>query len=409
MRRSLPCALAVALLGLPSTGSAEGAKVAVVPFAPLTGDVPVKAGAKGAMLLAAELKNVGTVTPGEIALETDEASAKALAGAREAVNGAQAAEKKRRFGAAAAAWRKAIAGYDAGAGLLADTAELADAHAALAVVLYLTGDDANGAKELSHAISLAPSRTFSGESTSPLFAATVRKLREKVLAAPKASLRIESTPPGAQVVLDGQEMGRTPLALKDVPPGKHHWRVLIPTSEPLGGTVNLAPGQKEKVAAALGGTAPVSQLIASLVANKLDEKVLAAAKATATVAGADLLAFGAFFARGQDLVLDTFLYSTAKNAIARLPQKTFDAEMLSAGMELFKVAGEIGGRTEQLGAAEALNGKVSVEAPPAATAELTEIAYVLPGEGQDKADEGKGPRRPVDRSKPMKNLRPRDR
>ena len=43
----------------------------------------------------------------------------------------------------------------------------------------MTGDDVGGAKELSNAISLTPTRAFAGEATSPLFTATCKKLREK--------------------------------------------------------------------------------------------------------------------------------------------------------------------------------------------------------------------------------------
>ena len=119
---------AVTLPGMASPARADGVKVAVVPFAPLTGDVPVRAGGKGAMLLAGELKNVGTVTPLEVALEPNDAAGKALNAAHEAVTAAQLQEKKRKFGAAAALYRKAIAAYDAGAALLADPSELSDAH-----------------------------------------------------------------------------------------------------------------------------------------------------------------------------------------------------------------------------------------------------------------------------------------
>ena len=406
MRRLL--AVVLCAVFLPSLAHAEGVKVAVAPFAPLSGDVPVRAGGKGAMLLAGELKTVGTCTPIEIGVEANEVAGKALQGARDAINVAQAAEKKRKFGAAVAAYRAAIAGYETGASLLLDPTELSDAHAALGIVQYLTGDDVNGAKELANAVSLTPTRSFAGEATSPLFTATCKKIREKVMNAGKAFLKVESTPPGAMVFFDGQEMGHTPLAMKDIPPGKHLWRVMMPTSDPIGGVVTLASGAKDKVSAVLGGSAPVSQLVASMINNKLDDKVLGFAKATVTAAGADLLAFGAIFARGQDLVLETFLYSASKNAVVRLPQKVFDTEMLSAGMELFKVAGEIGGRTEELGAAEKLPTKISPEAPPFSTAELTEMAYALPGDKLDKGDDSRGPRRPVDPNKNIKNLRPRD-
>ena len=408
MRRLLLALLCAASL-LPALARADGGpKVAVVPFAPLSGDVPVQAGSKSASLLASELGNLGTLTSVDLGIEADEAAGKALQAARDAVAAAQAAEKKRKLGAAATAYRAAIAAYDSAAALLDTPTELSDAHVALGTALYLTGEDEQGSQELASALSLTPARAFAGEATSPLFTATVSKVREQVLSAEKAWLRIDSTPPGARAFLDGQELGRTPISVRDIPAGKHLWRVSLPTSRPIGGAVVLAPGAKQSVAAILGGMAPASRLIAALAGNRLDERVLASAKAASGASGVDILVFGALLARGQELVLEPFLYSPARNAVTRLPRKTFDAEMLSAGVELFKLAGEIGGRVQELGVAEKIGGRISAEAAPFASAERTEKAYSSLSEKPAKAEERGGVRRPVDPNKNLKNLRPRD-
>jgi hypothetical protein len=411
MRPAISTVLAFVLsAGLLTGGEAraQSVKVAVAPFAPLTGEVPVRAGGKGAMLLAGELKNLGTVTPIELATERNEAAAAALQVARDAVTEAQALEKRRKFGAAAASYRKAIDSYDAAAPLLTDVTELSDAHVALGIVHYLTGNDVEGARELSHAIALTPARRFAGEATSPLFAATVKKLREQVLSAARGALRIESMPPGMQVLLDDKEVGRTPLTLKNVPPGKHVWRVLVPSSEPAGGAVMIEGGKTIQVATTLGGDSPVSRLNAILSRNRLDEAALAEAKQVLADTGADLLVFGALLARGEDMALETFLYSATQDALVRLPARQFDTEMLSAGMELFHVAGEIGGRVAQLGSPEQTPCQISLAVPPPAAAQVTEVAYALPGDGEEKVEERKGPRRPVDPHKTRRQLRERD-
>jgi hypothetical protein len=413
MRSALSLALgslaAALIAAAPADVRAERVRVAVVPFAALTGEVPVRAGSKGATLLAGELKNVGEIDSVGLAVEPDEAAAKALMEARASVAAARQLEAKRRFGAAAAAWRQALAKYEQGAAQLTDPAELSDVHVGLATVLYLTGDDAGGEQELGQALSLTPKRPFPGESTSRLFTATVAAVREKLLAAPKASLQLSSQPAGARVLLDGQELGRTPLTVRDLPPGRHLWRVLLPDSEPAGGTVMLAAGERRSVEAVVAGTSPLTRLNSLLATNRIDDAVAAQAKAVAESAGAKLLVFGALQGHGDDLVLESFLYSPATGAVSRLPARTFDAELLSAGMELFKLAGEIGARLGAPGAPEKLPGRISREPLPVATAR-TEVAYQLPGEGgEPQTEDPRGGRRPVDPHKTQRVLKPRDR
>src|SRR5919197_1010528 len=228
-----------AILLLPGLAIAQQAgapRIAVVPFAALSGDVPPRAGAKAAGLLSAELKNVDGLVLVEARGATQaDPSREALAEARRGVEEAKKLRALRQFRAAEASLSKALERYAQAAPALTEVDELQDAYVLLAAVRYATGRDEEGEQTLALALSLAPNREPPLARTSPLFPRTVAASRKKVLESAKGSLRVESTPPGAGTLVDGVAIGATPIHLKDVPPGLHLWRVLLPSGEAAGG------------------------------------------------------------------------------------------------------------------------------------------------------------------------------
>jgi hypothetical protein len=60
-----------------------------------------------------------------------------------------------------------------------------------------------------------------------------------------------SRPSGAQVVLDGRVIGRTPMTLPDVATGTHDVRLDLPGFRPWATSVEIAPGERTRVAASL--------------------------------------------------------------------------------------------------------------------------------------------------------------
>jgi tetratricopeptide (TPR) repeat protein len=409
MTRGAPVPLAlVALCSLATGAAAAPAKVAIAPFAPASGDVPVSAGEKLAALLAAQLEGSDAVAPAALPAEANPAAEQALKAAREAIGAAQERARKGKHSSAAGAYREAVASFQAAAALLEDSAELADAHAALAAELYLTANDDEAKRELESAVSLAPKRAFAGEATSPLFAAVVRRAREASASLERSRIRFESTPDRARVQLDGAEAGRTPLEIRDVPAGEHLFRILLPTGRVEGGVLQLSGARAERAGASLGGSGPQAKLLAALSKGRLDAEAANLASQTAAGAGAEFLVFGCLVVQGSDLALESFLYSAARGEVARLPAQRFDLELLSAGTALFKVAGEIAARVERFGEPERIPGPI-FRFPAPAAAELTEVGYasLAPGDPPERPLAPRGPRRPID-PKRAGALRPRE-
>jgi PEGA domain len=67
--------------------------------------------------------------------------------------------------------------------------------------------------------------------------------KSSAAAGPGGELQVESTPPGARVLLDGKESGFTPLTLKDVPAGRHAL-VLEGESGTVRRTVRIQTGER---------------------------------------------------------------------------------------------------------------------------------------------------------------------
>jgi hypothetical protein len=65
------------------------------------------------------------------------------------------------------------------------------------------------------------------------------------------SIQVLSRPTGAQVVLDGRAVGRTPLAIADVRTGAHDVRIELPGFRRWATSVEVKPGERTRVAASL--------------------------------------------------------------------------------------------------------------------------------------------------------------
>src|SRR6266542_1209143 len=76
----------------------------------------------------------------------------------------------------------------------------------------------------------------------------------------KPTLTVSSDPPGANVTVDGQAYGRTPLTLRDLSAGQHTVVLSAPGRQPATRAVELKPGGAHDVVVALEGETPVAPL-----------------------------------------------------------------------------------------------------------------------------------------------------
>ena len=65
------------------------------------------------------------------------------------------------------------------------------------------------------------------------------------------SLQVVSRPSGAQVILDGKSIGRTPLSIAEISDGAHDIRLDLPGFRGWATTVQVRPGEQTRVAASL--------------------------------------------------------------------------------------------------------------------------------------------------------------
>jgi hypothetical protein len=69
-----------------------------------------------------------------------------------------------------------------------------------------------------------------------------------------ASLEVASRPAGARVLLDGREVGRTPLRLERIAPGRHTVRLELDGHRLWETTLTVTAGQAARVAGSLERT-----------------------------------------------------------------------------------------------------------------------------------------------------------
>jgi hypothetical protein len=317
------------------------ARIGVMPFAPLAGDVPQGAGERGADILQKELKNQSdfeVIPRQEVASNT---AAKALSLANTKLQEARTLVGQHKAAAAVKAYQAALDAFGKGAAELENFEDVLAADQELATLLYRDGKDDDAAKVVVDAMRLSAGQSLRTLAASPTFATIMEGLDKKATTMPKGACRVDSVPQGADVYVDGQAAGKTPVLLKDLPAGKHYVRALLPSGEKWGELVDV-PGKGEvRVRAHSGAEGPVAEVSAQLVENQLQQTALPALKQAAATQKVAFLAFGVLHRTPNGLALDPFLYSAERGTVSRLQRVGFDAEMLEAGLEMDKVVADI--------------------------------------------------------------------
>lgn len=97
---------------------------------------------------------------------------------------------------------------------------------------------------------LPPSQSAPAPNASATVTATAKAPAANTSLARDASLKIDSTPPGAEIFIDSAAAGRTP-AILNVQPGSHSVQIVLSGYSDWAGTINAAPGSQQMVTANL--------------------------------------------------------------------------------------------------------------------------------------------------------------
>ncbi len=416
---SAPLGLLVAVLVAPSIGQAQQTKVVVVPYAPLYDSIPRATGDRIASTLEEGIRSNSAIQVVAPPQSAEQGAAGAILATPEQVQAIAAAHaelekgkghlERRRMKPALDAFTRAIAGMEATAIALDEIDPLVEAYLKQAVAQFRMGRESLAAEgPLPQAIRLQPSlRLQASEDYDQVFVDLFEKVRTKMADDGVGSLRVDTTPPGAGVWVDGRDAMTSPVLVTGLVPGTHYVKIKLPSTDPYVQKVVIEKDQTFRISPDEGESRQgmTAALVTALSKNEIDADAHAQVKALARQTGADVVVIGGAYAKGSFLGLVSFAYHVAKDSFSELQTITLDRDMLGATIEINKVASELGSKLQTPGEATSLPRPLAADAK-AGAAQIHEVDFFVSlSATPPKADEGRrggavvpagdGNRRPV--------------
>ncbi|MDR0966404.1 MAG: PEGA domain-containing protein [Myxococcales bacterium] len=374
-------------------------KIAVLPLVALDGSVELGAGETLRDLLTAELNRQDIAEAEAMSIAPDLASLTALEAGRRALDAARQHAEARSIDAAIASLNEAIAAFETGG----DIALIAQAHSARALALFQRGRDDEAQAGLRQALIFSPDAPLPEEKASPIFSRKVQTLRAQLAENSRSNLSIDSLPAGARVEVDGRSVGSTPLLVRDLAPGRHLVRALMPSSrQALVQMVELTKEAEAKLLFRRPHADPLATLLDLLAENRVDARVIDAALKL----GFSRVMGGVLSGDGQGNVrLDAFLLDLKARHLHRPAPLTFDRDLLSAGIELSKLC-----RALLSSQVEALPSAIRPDGLPTGTRADVRFGALKADRATSSSSEVRpASRRPIDARKAAGELKPRER
>ncbi len=380
--RALPLLLTAALtVALPAraagvqaqggNAAAGDARLLILPYASIHGMLPSQIGEKSAQFLEAELKGAAGVQLVHLARAADAevnptpAEDQALLQrAQQSAAEARAALDSGDFPLAIAKFHQAIE-LERSQHPYIDFPELVGQYVGLAVASFQLGEEDEGSRYLEEAARLDPAHELDAAALPPIFIRAFESLVQKIGAQPRAALSLASSIEGSRVFLDGREIGATPLRRSDLLPGPHFLRVVPPRGATIWAQpIELVSGQTLAIAARIdlvGGA--LAEIERDLSQNQLSREVAVHATELARQAGATHVVLGGVHQEKGGIAVSSFLLSMRDQTVCPIDKALFDAGMLSAGIEIYKVGVDLLAQLSTCKAPRKLPTPVAPDAP----------------------------------------------
>jgi hypothetical protein len=219
---------------------------------------------------------------------------------------------------------------------------LAEAYLQLGIASFRDGDEDAGDEMLAKAVHLDPDREISDKDYPNLFVTVYNRARFNVLRRPRATIEVKAAK-GAQVLFDGRNMGKAPLILKDALPGNHWIRVERPGETPQ--VKKIAVKANRTISVEMEGAESAASeassgvgVLGAIQANDLSRDHVSQLKAAGSRAGADYVMVGGIYKTDTAYLIRTAYVAVKDGSIGRLADIAFDLDMLSAEIEVYKLA-----------------------------------------------------------------------
>lgn len=372
---ALGAALLLAALA-PAAASADTTRVVVLPYAPLYESIPRATGEQIAETFEEGLRGKSSIELRSLPSGKVEASTKAatdeqkaaIIEARGDLERARGLLARRRVKPALDGFEAVIQKIKDNAIALENTEVLVEALMRRAAALFLMGREAEAETgPILEALVLNPALVLDeGDGYGPPFIELVEKVRQGALAERGwGELRVDTTPPGALVWVDGRDALTSPVRVSGVVPGTHYISIKLPSVDTYTEVVEITKDDLYRISPdeeASPAEGPVAALVSHLIKNQIDAEATAQLGAIAQSAQADVVVFGGAFADGAEMGIVSFVYSASENAVAPLQRITLNREMLGATIEINRVSTEFLERLPSIGEPVALPSPLAAQA-----------------------------------------------
>jgi TolB-like protein len=331
-------------LSVASAEAPRGPSVVVVPFQPAESEISSLMLDRVTALVVDELRRGGQLAiaePGAVppsgVVVAPPVAGQALKEAERLYGEGRARVQKQEFDEAVQLLASSLKKIEENLAEVSDYGLLADIHLWLGIAQFRAGNEAEGTAALTRALVLRPALQLDPERYPPLFRRIVEEARTRVQSGPKGRLRVDSTPPGCEVLLNGVVRGRTPVEIPDLPAGRHYLRISCAGYEPqalvrevpAGATV--AASVQLVAAKTLAAPAdPMPPLLARLRQGLIDGPTLHAIREVAVQSAASFVIVGYVAREAGAYGLRAYLFRAQDGRLVPLPAGRFDPELLNA-------------------------------------------------------------------------------
>lgn len=277
---------------------------------------------------------------------SDPKAEKALGRAERAQTKGRAALKKLRFGPAVKLLKGAVTRYERAASLLENFDGLFAAYTGLAEAAARQGDDAQATAWLEQMSAVNPEHELDVRVFPPNFINAHRKVRAALLDGERGSIVVDASGAGADVFVDGRNVGKAPVTITALPAGRHFVRVVQKDVGLMGAVVDITAGASETVSPGFVQSDSAGPS-AELAGNTLSPESATAIAAAARAAGVEVAVVGVVTKQDASVPAGLVLVRAEDGALAELPALAFDGDLLNLSIEALKISEGIGQAFEQ--------------------------------------------------------------
>jgi tetratricopeptide (TPR) repeat protein len=337
----------------------------VLHYAPLYGAVPQSLADKATEQVSTELAAsnsgadfkvvdvAGAKATGEDAPKADpnEGAKKKIQAAIESLQKGTKLADGHKYKPAAEALEKGITQFLASFEGADDFKALSDAYVQLALSQLKLGNDDKAAKAVSDLVRLDPDRVLAAPEVPKELAHLHNKLRSDILGTSRGAIRVDSTPAGARVTIDGRDFGETPILAQGAIPGDHFVRVIKDGVGTAHEKTTVSDGT-EKLSFTLSeeeANGPLGAVSHTLRNNSVDDELLKNVTKIGEQSKADYVVFGGIRKNpaSEKLELKSYALRVKDGTITQLQDVSMDEGMLGANVDVLPLVQDLAQKVQE--------------------------------------------------------------